>query len=123
MIKKDGFKFSFDESECTRCDGNCCVGESGYIWVTPNEIQNISLSLHLEVSEFKKHYLDKIKYRFSIKEKRLSDSNYACIFFDLDLKKCSIYDVRPMQCRTFPFWDYFRQNPQEAIKECPAIKY
>jgi Fe-S-cluster containining protein len=33
----------------------------------------------------------------SLKEK----SNYDCIFWK---EGCSVYDVRPLQCRTFPFW-------------------
>ncbi|NLO17741.1 MAG: YkgJ family cysteine cluster protein, partial [Arcobacter butzleri] len=28
----------------------------------------------------------------------------------------------PTQCRSFPFWDYFKDNITEVQKECPAIK-
>ncbi|MFB1032365.1 MAG: YkgJ family cysteine cluster protein, partial [Aliarcobacter cryaerophilus] len=31
-------------------------------------------------------------------------------------------DYRPTQCRTFPFWEYFKNNEKEVYKECPAIK-
>ena len=37
-------------------------------------------------------------------------------------KGLSIYDVRPNHCRTFPFWDYFKENEEEVYKECPAIR-
>jgi Fe-S-cluster containining protein len=51
----------------------------------------------------------------------ISKDNYACIFFDLDKKQCSIYEARPKQCRTFPFWEHFKTNIKEVIDECPAI--
>ncbi|GHV16682.1 zinc/iron-chelating domain-containing protein [Spirochaetia bacterium] len=35
--------------------------------------------------------------RLSLKEK----SNYDCIFWD---SGCSVYEKRPIQCITFPFW-------------------
>jgi len=121
-LTKDGFDYSFSPNECSKCNGNCCIGESGYIWVTPLEIKNISKVLNLDIDEFKKSYLNKIKYKFSIKERRLDESNFACVFFDLDKRQCSIYEARPNQCRTFPFWDYFKENIDEVVKECPAVK-
>ena len=121
MIKKDGFEFGFDEIKCASCDGNCCIGESGYIWITPLEIESLALFLKLSVSEVKKKYLDKIRYKYSIKEIKTKKDNYSCVFFDLEFRRCSIYDLRPSQCRSFPFWEHFKKNKEEVIKECPAI--
>jgi Fe-S-cluster containining protein len=121
MIKQDGFDFSFDEHRCATCEGNCCIGESGYIWVSPKEMVAMAEHLNLELSEFKKQSLDKIGYKYSIKEQKIADNNYACIFFDLTKKQCSVYEVRPTQCRTFPFWEHFKTNPDEVKEECPAI--
>ncbi len=120
MIKHDGFKFGFDESACFNCDGNCCRGESGYIWVTPSEISEISNFLGLDESEFREHRLRKVKYRYSLKEREVADE-YECEFFDETQKRCTIYEVRPSQCRTFPFWDYFKEHIEEVVKECPGI--
>ena len=53
---------------------------------------------------------------------KLAEDNYACTFFNLEKKQCSIYDVRPVQCRTFPFWEFFKENIEEVYAECPAIK-
>jgi Fe-S-cluster containining protein len=122
IIKKDGFDFAFDVAGCNNCDGNCCIGESGYIWISSNEIIVLSKLLNLSEDELKNRYLYKVKYKYSIRERKLSKNNYACIFFDLDKKCCSIYEARPIQCRTFPFWDYFKKNIEEVKKECPAIK-
>ena len=63
-----------------------------------------------------------VNNKYSIKEKLLSKNNYACAFFDVDKKQCSIYEARPSQCRSFPFWEYFKHNVDELKQECPAIK-
>lgn len=122
LIIKEGFDFAFDPKGCESCKGNCCIGESGYIWISTNEIQILALQLNLSVEELKNRYLNKIGYKYSIKEVKLDSNNFACCFFNLEEKKCSIYEARPSQCRTFPFWDYFKENKEEVYKECPAIK-
>jgi len=122
VIEKEGFAFAFDESACATCNGHCCIGESGYIWVSPDEIVAIAAKLEIEVELFKREYLEKVGYKYSIKEVKKGES-YECLFFDSGISGCSIYDVRPTQCRTFPFWDYFLKNPKEAGKECPGIVY
>ena len=122
LIKKEGFNFAFDPNGCNSCKGNCCIGESGYIWINSQEIQALAFHLKISSEDLKTRYLNKIEYKYSIKEIQLASNNYACCFFDLDKKQCSIYDARPNQCRTFPFWDYFKENEEEVYKECPAIK-
>lgn len=122
MIKKEGYSFSFDESACAGCGGKCCTGEAGYIWVNPQEIIDIAKFLDIEVEEFKKKYLFKEGYKFSIKEIR-KENNSECVFYDSKILGCSIYDVRPNQCRTFPFWDYFLKYPKQAGEECIGIIY
>ncbi len=117
IIQKEGFPYKFDSKACSKCDGNCCIGESGYIWVSPKEIKEIASFLKIDEEIFKKRFLIKVGYRYSIKEKPYKNG-FACIFFD---KGCSIYEVRPKQCRTFPFWDYFKTRVDELKKECPGV--
>jgi Fe-S-cluster containining protein len=121
IIRKEGFNFGFNPKACEECGGKCCTGESGYIWVTPIEMQKIANFLNIPLEEFKQKFLIKVGYKFSIKEKLLSKNNYACLFFDEKTNRCTIYDVRPNQCRTFPFWDFFKRNVNEVKKECPGI--
>lgn len=122
ILKQDGYNYCFDANICSSCEGNCCIGESGYIWINQQEIKRLSDLLKISIDEVKTKYLKKINYKYSIKEKQLSTDNFACVFFNTDLKQCSIYDARPNQCRTFPFWDYFKENEKEVYEECPAIK-
>ena len=78
--------------------------------------------LGLEVREFTKRYLRNGTKGRSLKEVQLAANNYACIFFDTVKKQCSVYEVRPLQCRTFPFWSVFQRYPKEADAECPGVK-
>ena len=117
VIEKEGFPYKFDADACMECEGNCCIGESGYIWVSPKEIEEIAGFLKMDIEKFKQMYLVKAGYKYSIKEKPYKNG-FACIFF---ANGCSIYPVRPKQCRTFPFWDYFKTHIDELVKECPGI--
>ncbi len=120
LSQKDGFSFGFDAKACKDCGGGCCVGESGYIWVTPAEIKALSKNLNLDSDEFVTRYLSKIGYRYSLKEIEFLEG-FRCVFFDIDKKMCSVYEDRPTQCRTFPFWDHFKNHIREVEKECPGI--
>jgi Fe-S-cluster containining protein len=119
-IKKEGFDYAFDPNACKGCAGNCCIGESGYIWVNPYEIKKIADFLGVEEERFKKDYLKKVKYRYSIKEV-YKEGSFECLFFDKEGGGCSIYEVRPSQCASYPFWEYFKSNFKEVYEECPGI--
>lgn len=120
LIQKEGYSYTFDSSACATCQGKCCTGESGYIYVSKEEIENIANLLNLEIKDFVNDYLFKIGYRYSIKEIKFNDS-HECVFYDRESNGCQIYDARPTQCRTFPFWDYFKTRVDELKLECPGI--
>src|SRR5438132_682079 len=108
---KDGLKF-----ECTRC-GNCCTGAPGFVWVSLPEIYRIAEFLGLNDRDFGKKFLRKVDQRISLIEK----PNGECIFYD---QGCSIYPVRPSQCRTFPFWSENLRSGgswKKAAAQCPGM--
>lgn len=121
LLSEEGYTYKFTPSACEACGGHCCTGETGYIWTKYEEIDAIASFLQLSIEEFASRYLRKVKHRYSLIEKQLSSDNFACIFFDESEKRCSIYPVRPLQCRTFPFWEQFKNNEDEVRKECPGI--
>lgn len=121
MLENKEYPYKFDELKCATCEGNCCIGESGYIWISKEEITNLAKHLNITIEELGMQYLLKVGYKYSIKEVQIAKDNFACIFFDLTKKCCSIYEARPSQCRTFPFWEYFKNNIKELEEECPAI--
>lgn len=111
---KDGLRFG-----CTEC-GQCCTGSPGYIWVSDEEIQTIAQHLRLGIQEFADRYLKRVGDRFSLRE---HSAKFDCVF--LNGKKCGIYQVRPKQCRTFPWWPGFLENAeswQAAAKYCEGIR-
>ncbi len=120
ILKKDGYNFSFNSQKCDECGGKCCTGESGYIWISPIESKKIADFLGMEFEEFKKNYLMKVGFKFSLKEKMFKDG-YACIFFDEQKLQCGIYELRPSQCKTFPFWEYYKTRIDEVENECIGI--
>lgn len=121
IMRKEGFAFGFDPGACENCLGYCCCGESGTIWVTQPEILQISRFLKINHIDFMQQYLNRIDNRFSIKE-QVAEHGFECVFFDRIKRRCSIYAIRPLQCRQFPFWEHFRKNKEHVVKECPGIR-
>ncbi len=119
-MRCDGYAYAFNAKACENCGGKCCIGESGYIWVAPAEIDAIAKTLCISRSALINDYLEKVGYRYSIKEIAYK-GGFRCIFFNMETKMCSIYEARPSQCRSFPFWDYFKENINEVEAECPGI--
>ncbi len=119
-MKEADFPYAFDPSACAGCGGRCCTGESGNIFVSPGEIAALAKELDMDEAVFRAAYLQKRGYRFSLREKVVGMS-YDCIFYDRNTHGCSVYDARPKQCRTFPFWDYYKTRVDELKLECPGV--
>ncbi|WP_297440150.1 YkgJ family cysteine cluster protein [Sulfurimonas sp.] len=120
IMKKEGYPYAFNTDACATCEGRCCTGESGYIYVSKNEILAIAEVLKMDVNEFRVKYLFQKGYKYSIKERKYNDS-FECVFYDRESNGCRIYNARPTQCKTFPFWDYYKTRVDELKKECPGI--
>lgn len=120
MIVETGYNFGFDADKCQECGGRCCIGESGYIWLNKEELVRLARHFNVTPLEFVYSYCVHAGTSVSIKEKPYGDG-FACIFFDEEQKCCGIYELRPQQCRTFPFWKHFKTNQDEVVAECPGI--
>jgi len=119
MQKQDGFPYNFDPSACAACSGICCRGSTGHVWVTEEEIQALAAALKMDLESFAESYLRIGKGKISLQERRIN-GEYLCCFFDSIRKNCTIYQQRPAQCRSYPFWEQFRENPSEALQACPG---
>ena len=116
LIKKDGFNFAFDPSGCDSCKGNCCVGESGYIWINSQEIEALALYKKISSEDLKIRYLNKITYKYSIKEIQLAPNNYACCFFDLDKRQCLFMMLDQISVELSPFGTILKKMKKRFIK-------
>ena len=114
----DGLKFT-----CSQC-GNCCTGGPGFVWISREEIGRLAEFLGLTPQDTVEKYCRRVNGQFSLKEFRNARGEYDCVFLKeqkvarppggagghdeavtLTRRGCSIYPVRPLQCRTWPFWD------------------
>jgi uncharacterized protein len=112
-----GLKFT-----CTQC-GNCCTGAPGFTWVDDGEIARLARRLGLEESAFRSKYI-RLAWRGGEQRASLVDKkNHDCVFYARGVG-CTVYEDRPKQCRTWPFWRRVVESPEEwsdAARECPGI--
>jgi Fe-S-cluster containining protein len=127
----DGLSF-----QCTQC-GNCCTGAPGFVWVSEIEIDRFAIHLNIDRETFVRKYCRQIGDRISLKERKSLKGEYDCVFLkEIDVpdgsnknrtkkkRVCTVYDVRPLQCRTWPFWDGLLASPEaweSATDRCPGI--
>jgi Fe-S-cluster containining protein len=83
---------------CTRC-GKCCTGEPGFVAVNDEEVRAIAEFRHQPEEEVRGLFTRVFRRGRSLREKLNGD----CVFYDAK-EGCTIYAVRPRQCRTWPFW-------------------
>ncbi len=109
---EDGLRF-----RCTRC-GNCCTGTPGYVWVNDAELAAIADFRGELVEEVTGLHTRLAKQGRTLREK----DNGDCVFYDRE-RGCTIYPVRPRQCRTWPFWESNVATPeawQRTCEVCPG---
>jgi Fe-S-cluster containining protein len=104
---KDGLRF-----RCTRC-GNCCTGEPGFVWVNAEELAAIANYRGESAAEVTALYT-----RLALRGRTLREkANGDCVFYEKD-RGCTIYPVRPRQCRTWPFWESNVATPERWEHTC-----
>ena len=105
--------------ECIAC-GRCCRGpEEGYVWLTKEEITAIANHLELNEKSFYKKFVRRVGRCYSLTEDKKTKN---CVFLEDD--GCTVYPVRPMQCRTWPFWESNISSLESwciAGSRCPGI--
>jgi Fe-S-cluster containining protein len=121
---------------CTQC-GNCCTGGPGFVWISPVEIDRLAKFLGEPAERVVKRYTRRFGDRLSLKERKTTEGLYDCIFLQHvpaeptaenpnppPKRICSIYSVRPLQCRTWPFWNENLASPENwerGKRRCPGM--
>lgn len=115
-----GLRFS-----CIRCSA-CCRFEAGYVFISRNDASLLCTALSVDYDGLLEAYCRWVpensgKSQLSLKEK----SNYDCIFWDSGQGEgCSVYEARPLQCRTFPFWASVMRSKSSwkmTARDCPGM--
>ena len=98
----DGLAF-----ECHGC-GACCRG-AGNVWISDAEIAHLARALELSEDELRVAYTRPAGPRRRRNRQPDRDTvlrqkrNQDCVFWQAGTG-CQIYEHRPRQCRTYPFW-------------------
>ncbi len=103
---------------CQEC-GRCCGGAPGYVWLDSTEVEAIAETLGLSPRDFRRTYTKRLWRGMTLKEK----ANYDCVLLGPD-GRCTVYDVRPAQCRTWPFWPSnlkSRSAWDASARRCPGM--
>lgn len=112
---EDGLPFS-----CTGC-GNCCKrhGDATHVYVREEEVLAIAEFLGRDPAAF-------------LREELVVEDGWITLRPDLEQcpyltedALCGIYPVRPVQCRTWPFWDVNLQSEvwrREVNGVCPGSR-
>lgn len=114
--------------ECqTSCGGKCCKipeGQHTYVFLTPEDKKSLLKLTGKKLEEIAVYAV--FNWTRFTKEKTkqwvLRQENEKCIF--LKDGKCEVYEARPIQCRSFPFWPELFRNHKEWKKTtdlCPGI--
>ena len=81
--------------ECAQC-GDCCRNY-GYVYLSTRERVLLAEHFGITETEFRKEYCEKRHGEFHLK-----NPDTDCCFLKGNV--CSIYELRPEQCRTWPYW-------------------
>ncbi len=105
--------------ECQR-SGHCCTGEPGTVRMNEEEVVALAGLLGLDYEVFVDTYARRLPDGAISLRERL---NHDCVFYDAE-KGCEIYELRPRQCRTWPFWRvnvHSRRRWERTAKTCPGM--
>lgn len=103
---------------CQQC-GGCCLWP-GSVYFTPDELSRAASACGLSIPEFVARY----------RLRRLGQDEWelvaarGCPLLDPE-NRCSIYQARPLQCASYPFWRSKTKNAtarREFIRECPGSR-
>lgn len=116
----DQFRGAGLHFECSRCSA-CCRHEPGLVLLSAADTRLLLRHLGLDFRGFFAKYCRRVPLgggtAISLKETR----EYDCIFWN---NGCTVYESRPVQCRTYPFWPGIADSREDWTREarrCPGI--
>lgn len=111
---QDGLRFT-----CQRCSG-CCRHEPGYVFLSEKDITLMYKRLDISRAKFIKKYCRVVNISGFKRISLIEKDNNDCIFWE---NGCTVYEARPLQCRSYPFWAHNLINQEtwdNVCKECPG---
>ncbi len=106
---------------CTRCS-HCCRHEPGFVFLSYQDLERLIIHFRIPPEDFLEQYCRTVDLgiakRLSLKEK----DNCDCILWGT--KGCIAYEARPLQCRSYPFWEPHLDSEEswnDLSSECPGV--
>ena len=113
----DGVPFSCQEN----C-GKCCDEPGGIVYLSPKDALALSSRHGMDIFDWlHRDCRQTLDGRWVLKSDSYTD---ICIYLD-DAKKCTVYDSRPSQCRSFPFWAEnvrSQKSWNQTVNSCPGLE-
>lgn len=106
--------------KCTGC-GKCCTG-AGFVWLQEEDTHNLSKHFNLSREAFIKKYTRQVGFDVALLE---DPQDGDCVFLK-DKRFCEVYEARPKQCRTFPWWPDIMKSPshwEDEKSRCEGIDH
>jgi Fe-S-cluster containining protein len=107
---------------CTRCACCCVAGGGYYVFLNGDDVEGIRAYLRVSRSWFRRRYLCRLPDGERVAAWK---SDGRCVFLDAG-GVCSVYPVRPLQCRTYPFWPEIvgrRADWRRESRRCEGINH
>jgi len=107
---------------CKRCS-SCCRYDSGFVFLSEEDLKKLTDSLDMEKDRFVKAYCRWVTSFQGIESLSLKEKpNKDCILWEAS--GCSVYNARPLQCSSFPFWPSILSSQgswKMAATGCPGM--
>ncbi len=84
------------------------------------DMEDIAAHKGMDLETFAHLYVRAVGGKLSLQEWKM-EGEHLCCMFDPYEARCTIYPVRPEQCRTYPFWEMYRDYPDRVRKACPGV--
>ncbi|MCF0238710.1 MAG: YkgJ family cysteine cluster protein, partial [Sphaerochaetaceae bacterium] len=91
-------------------------------FLSEEDISKMATALNLDRQSFITTYCRYVEMGAMKMISLIEKDNYDCIF--LTEKGCKVYESRPRQCETYPFWSHVLESEEtwnEEAKHCPGI--
>ena len=107
--------------ECTQCHA-CCRHDPGFVFLGQQDLDRLSRRFSMSREAFVQKYTRWIDSDRGKILSLLEKKNFDCIFWS---QGCQVYEDRPIQCSTYPFWKTPMKSEENWRWEgrfCPGIQ-